>query len=317
MTRLAAVGSGFVNAVSARHAQVSRRLLPELELRTVANGVHPGRWVSAPFARVFDRHVPGWRVDPLRLRDVSLVPAAELWTAHVRAKRALLAHVARVLGEKLDPAALTLGFARRATGYKRASLLLRRPELLRALVRERGPLQVIYAGKAHPRDESGKALIRQVHALREQLAPEVRVVYLPGYDMDQAALLVAGCDVWVNTPQAPLEASGTSGMKSALNGVPSLSVLDGWWLEGCADGVTGWAIGGRDDGRLSEARQADLHGEELLRRLAEDVAPSYFADRPGWIEIMRAAIVFNGSYFTSHRMLEQYRRFAWGLDPTS
>jgi starch phosphorylase len=311
MTRLAAAGSGFINGVSARHTQVSRRLLRGTELHTVPNGVHPGTWVCAPMARVFDRHVPGWRVDPQRLRDVSLVPAGELGAAHASAKRALVRHVERASGVRFDPAALTLGFARRATAYKRASLLLRRPERLRALARAVGPLQILFSGKAHPRDEPGKAQIREVHELRAKLAPEVQLVYLAGYDMAQAALLVAGCDVWVNTPQAPLEASGTSGMKAALNGVPSLSVLDGWWLEGCVDGVTGWAIGGRDDGRLPADQQDALHAESLLARLERDVAPRFFGDRPGWLEIMRAVIALNGSYFTSHRMLEQYARFAW------
>jgi starch phosphorylase len=311
MTHLAAAGSGFTNGVSARHTQVSRRLLPECELHTIPNGVHPGTWVAPSMAALFDHHVPGWRRDPLRLRDVTLVPAAELWNAHARAKRALVRHVARTSGVRLDPEGLTLGFARRATGYKRASLLLRQPRRLRALARALGPVQIVYAGKAHPRDEPGKALIREVHELRARLAPDVLLVYLAGYDMAQAALLVAGCDVWVNTPLAPLEASGTSGMKAALNGVPSLSVLDGWWLEGCVDGVTGWAVGARDDARLSPAHQDERHGEAVLARLERDVAPRFFKDRPGWIETMRATIALNGSYFTSHRMLEQYARFAW------
>jgi starch phosphorylase len=315
MTKLAASGCGFVNGVSARHTQVSKRLLPGVALHTIPNGVHPATWVAPSLARVFDRWVEGWRRDPQRLRDIALVPPRELWTAHVSAKRTLVRHVARVSGVRLDPEALTLGFARRATGYKRASLLLRQPERLRALARSAGPLQIVYAGKAHPRDEPGKALIREVHALREQLAPEVKLVWLPGYDMAQAALLVAGCDVWLNTPLAPLEASGTSGMKAALNGVPSLSVLDGWWLEGCVDGVTGWALGTRNDGRLTPAQQDSRHGAALHERLERDVAPRFFKDRPGWIEIMRAAIALNGSYFTSHRMLEQYARFAWDPRP--
>lgn len=193
---------------------------------------------------------------------------------------------------------LTLGFARRMTGYKRPHLLFDDLARLRRIA-ARHPLQVVYAGKAHPRDDAGKAAIAHVHAWARELAPELPVVFLPDYDVRLARLMVAGCDVWLNTPEPPLEASGTSGMKAAVNGVPSLSVLDGWWVTGCADGVTGWAI-------ANDPANETVAAASLLERLEHDIAP-LFHERPGaWAELMRDVVRVNGAFFNSHRMLRRY-----------
>jgi starch phosphorylase len=205
----------------------------------------------------------------------------------------------------MDPETLTLGFARRATAYKRPQLLVRNLDELRRIARDQGPLQIIYAGKAHPRDGRGKELIQEVHRAAEQLQPDVKVVYLANYEMPLARLLVSGVDVWLNTPQPPLEASGTSGMKAALNGVPSLSVLDGWWIEGCIEGITGWAIGALERADTIQGDQ-DQDAASLYQKLGHVVVPLYYGNRTGFAEVMRHAIALNGSFFNTHRMIQQY-----------
>jgi glycogen phosphorylase len=200
---------------------------------------------------------------------------------------------------------LTLGFARRATAYKRMDLLFQDMERLQQLATRAGGLQVIYAGKAHPQDHQGKELIKHLYAVKDRLKDDIKITYLANYDLALGALLTAGVDVWLNTPQPPLEASGTSGMKAALNGVPSLSVLDGWWLEGCIEGITGWAIGphrrglAADDDRVQDAAA-------LYDTLEHVIMPLFYGDLQGFINVMRHAIALNGSFFNTQRMLQQY-----------
>jgi len=298
MTSLALNLSAFVNGVAERHAQVSRTMFPGYGIHHITNGVHSATWTSEPFQRLFDRHFPGWRTDPAMLRNAERIPEVEVWEAHAEAKSALLAAIRARTGRVLDPEALTIGFARRATEYKRADLVLSDLERLRALARERGRLQLVFAGKAHPRDEPGKALIRRIHAAARALGDKVPVVYLPDYDLALAKLVTSGADLWLNTPQRPLEASGTSGMKAAHNGVPSLSVLDGWWIEGHIEDVTGWSIGG-----LSS--QSDSDATDLYAKL-QRILSLFHRDRAGWIQVMRHAVALNASYFNTHRMVQQY-----------
>jgi len=316
MTALALAGSAFVNGVALRHGEISRGMFPGYPIRSITNGVHAGTWTSAPFQTLFDRHLAHWRSDPASLRHAADIAPAEIAAAHAEAKQHLLALVRERSGSALDPAALTIGFARRATAYKRATLVLRDPERLAHIAAIHGPLQLVFAGKAHPRDEEGHRLIRAIHAATECCVRDVRVVWLSGYDMALAAVLIAGCDVWLNTPIPPLEASGTSGMKAALNGVPSLSILDGWWLEGCVEGVTGWAIGhDRDAETLSpEARDA-LHAESLYAKLEHAVAACFYREPTRFQEIMRQAIALNGSHFNTHRMVLQYVSEAYTAVP--
>ena len=199
---------------------------------------------------------------------------------------------------------LTLGFARRVATYKRATLLFTDPERLVEIAARAGGLQILYAGKAHPQDEPGKALIHQVIEEAAQLSNDLlRIVYLENYDWKLGALLTAGVDVWVNTPKRPYEASGTSGMKAALNGVPSLSILDGWWIEGCIEGHTGWAI---EDGD-SDSEEAD----SLYRKLETAVLPLYLDAPEQWARLMRTTLAFNGSFFNTNRMVKQYTRNAY------
>ena len=302
MTELALRLSGFVNAVSMRHAEVSRNMFPNHRIGAITNGVHATTWTSAPFALLFDRHLPNWRSDNCYLRYAIGIPLAEIRQAHEEAKRQLLHQVRWLTGSQLDEKVFTIGFARRATGYKRGDLLFSDLERLKQVARKGGPIQVIYAGKAHPRDEGGKEIIRRIFEAAAVLAKDVRVVYLENYDMDLGKLICSGVDVWLNTPLRPQEASGTSGMKAALNGVPSFSVLDGWWIEGHVEGVTGWCIG--REGEVENDSQAEA--VSLYEKLEGVILPLYYQEPEGFAQVMRSAIVLNGSFFNTQRMLLQY-----------
>lgn len=310
MTQLALDLSHYVNGVARRHREVSRDMFPMYEIHQITNGVHSRTWTSPPFTALFDRHMPGWRDDPLMLHDALALPADEVWQAHHDAKTALLDEIRRRSGHRFDPDAMLIGFARRATSYKRPGLILRDPARLAALARQH-PLQLVFAGKAHPRDGEGKADIAGVHAVAHELGHDVPIVYLEDHDLRLGRLLVAGCDLWLNTPLRPLEASGTSGMKAAHNGVPSLSVLDGWWREGHIEGVTGWSIGGPDPMPQDRAYAEDA--EDLYRKL-ELILPLFHDRRDAWIAIMRQCIALNASYFNSHRMVQQYLLHAYAVD---
>ncbi|MBI3050452.1 MAG: alpha-glucan family phosphorylase [Acidobacteria bacterium] len=312
MTYLALNFSRYVNGVAMRHGEISRRMFGGYHIDAITNGVHAAGWVSEPFRALFDRHIPGWRADNFSLRYAVSIPTPEIWDAHVAAKLELLEFVNRHQSPPFDPAVLTIGFGRRASAYKRADLLVSDPARLRAIARAAGGLQVVYAGKAHPRDEEGKRIIERVLRAREALGTDVPIVYLEDYDMAMARMLTAGADVWLNTPHPPLEASGTSGMKAALNGVPSLSVLDGWWIEGHVEGVTGWAIG--SDGRMPRAETTDnaAHAAALYDTLERTVAPLFYHNRDGFTTVMRYAIALNGSFFTAQRMLQEYVAKAYG-----
>jgi glycogen phosphorylase len=304
MTLLALRFSRYTNGVAMQHAKVSRGMFPEFEIDSITNGVHATTWISEPVQQLLDAHIPMWRRDNLYLRNAIDLPLDEVLRAHVRAKEGLLAEVASRTGMVLNPKVLTLGFARRAATYKRASLLLSDPERLVRIAGAAGGLQIVYAGKAHPQDEPGKALIQSVVEKAGKLSNDVlRIVYLEDYDWRLGAMLTAGVDVWINTPRRPYEASGTSGMKAAMNGVPSLSILDGWWIEGCMEGLTGWAI---EDG-LDDAAEAD----SLYKKLEGAVVPLHLDAPEKWARLMRTTLAYNGSYFNTNRMVKQYSRNAY------
>jgi starch phosphorylase len=167
-----------------------------------------------------------------------------------------------------------------------------------------GSLQIVYAGEAHPRDEAGKQMIERIFKARNAVGSRIALVYLPNHDMALGRLLTSGVDLWLNTPHPPLEASGTSGMKAALNGVPSLSVLDGWWIEGCIEGITGWAIG--DDDRSPQGDRSAADASSMYDKLEHTILPLFHQRRDGYTDVMRHAIALNGSFFNSHRMVEEY-----------
>jgi starch phosphorylase len=318
MTDLALHFSRYANAVARRHGEVSRRMFPAYPIDAITNGVHAATWTSPPFRALFDAHLHGWREDNFLLRNALNIPLSDIRAAHLEAKRVLIDYVNQHTGAAMNVETFTIGFARRATPYKRADLLIHDLERLRRIASRcappaagpggEGSLQVIYAGKAHPHDQAGKELITQIIRATEALKPYVRMVYLPNYEIDQAKLITAGSDLWLNTPKPPLEASGTSGMKAALNGVPSLSTLDGWWIEGCIEGVTGWSIG--DGAQLTtpmtdeELRTRDA--QSLYEKLENVVIPAFNNKLDRYLSIMRYAIALNGAFFNTHRMMQQY-----------
>ena len=307
MTELALRLSGFVNAVSMRHAEVSRSMFPNYHIGAITNGVHAETWTAAPLATLYDRYLVGWRSDNCYLRYAVGIPRSELRQAHEQAKQELLRQVRWLTGSQLDEKVFTIGFARRATGYKRGDLLFSSLDRLKHIARQAGPIQLIYAGKAHPRDEGGKEIIRRIFEAAALLAKDVRVVYLENYDMAMGKLLCSGVDIWLNTPLRPQEASGTSGMKAALNGVPSLSILDGWWVEGHVEGVTGWAIGNAEQTENDSSAEA----ASLYEKIEYSILPLYYKEPDGFAHIMRSAIALNGSFFNTQRMVWQYVRNAY------
>ena len=301
MTHLALHLTRFVNGVAMRHGEVSRGMFPEYPINSITNGVHATTWTGPEFAQLFDTRIPEWRRDNLYLRYAVSIPLQEIRDAHMASKVALLDEVFHRTGERLDPAVMTIGFARRATPYKRADLIFSDLERLAAIAKNVGRVQILFGGKAHPHDGGGKELIRRIFAAREQLGDLVKVVYVENYEMAFAAKMVAGVDLWLNNPMKPLEASGTSGMKAALNGVPSFSVLDGWWVEGHVEGVTGWSIGAPDP-----AGDPGRDATDLYIKLERVILPLFYGLPFAYAEVMRSAIALNGSFFNTQRMVRQY-----------
>ncbi len=307
MTYLGLRFSRYVNGVSMRHGEVSLGMFPGYPVQAITNGVHASRWTAAPFAGLYDRYMPGWRHDNRYLRYAINIPLHEIQGAHAHVKRTLLDEVERRNGLRLRDDAFTIGFARRATPYKRADLVFRDTARLRDISKQVGPLQVLYAGKAHPHDGFGKALIQRIFSVGRELGDDIRVVYLENYDMALGKLLVSGADLWLNTPRRPQEASGTSGMKAACNGVPSLSVLDGWWVEGHIEGVTGWSL---SEGSATPADESD-EVRVLYNKLERVILPLFYRRPDDYTAVMRSAIALNASFFNTQRVVQQYVRNAY------
>jgi len=307
MTYLALSLSTYVNGVAKQHGETSRKMFPEVPIEAITNGVHAATWTSPAFQQLFDRYVSSWREDNYSLRGALGLPPEEVWAAHLIAKHELLMAVQARTGLRLDPEVFTIGFARRATGYKRADLILSDLDRLRQIAKNGGKFQIIYAGKAHPNDGTGKDLIRKIFQAKKALRKAVPVVFLDNYNMDLGGKITSGVDLWLNTPQFPLEASGTSGMKAALNGVPSLSILDGWWVEGHIEGVTGWSIGESRRGIPANVPQdSGAEVESLYAKLEGTILPMFYTERHRYLEVMQHAIAINGSFFNTQRMVQQY-----------
>jgi len=301
MTFLALNLSHYVNGVAKKHGEVSRLMFAGYSIDAITNGVHAVTWTSKPFKDVFDRYIPGWKEDNFSLRYALSIPKNEVWQAHIQAKKSLIQYVNHHTNAGMDADDLTIGFSRRAATYKRGDLLFQDIERLKKISSKAGSIQIIYAGKAHPRDQGGKEIIKRIFQVKESLKKNIKIAYLENYDIELAKMITSGVDLWLNTPQPPLEASGTSGMKAALNGVPSLSILDGWWIEGCIEGVTGWAIGGHE-GVGDRPKDAS----SLYDRLERSIMPMFYHDRDSFINVMLHAIALNGAFFNTHRMMEQY-----------
>ncbi len=300
MTILGINLSNYINGVAKKHGEVSKGMFPGYEIHAITNGVHSYTWTCESFKKLYDKYLPGWANEPEIFVRVGRIPAEELWESHMDAKRQLIDYVNRETQVGMNYDTLTIGFARRATAYKRADLLFTDPERLVQIAE--GRVQIIYAGKAHPKDDGGKQLIKHIFEIKERLKNKIKIAYLKNYNMDLALKLVSGVDLWLNTPMRPLEASGTSGMKATHNGVPNFSVLDGWWIEGHIEGFTGWSIGPSADTIADPKKDAD----DLYSKLEKIIIPTFYNDKYIWIKIMENAIGKNAYYFNSHRMMRLY-----------
>jgi glycogen phosphorylase len=308
MTYLALRFSGYVNGVAMRHGEVSRGMFPSYEISAITNGVHALTWTSPAFGELFDSYIPDWRRDNNYLRYAISIPLPAIREAHAGAKSELIEAIAHSSGVQMDPKVFTIGFARRASTYKRADLLFQNADRLRKIAREVGPIQLVYGGKAHPHDEGGKNLIRRVVAGSSGLSDVIQSVYVQNYDMRWGRLITSGVDLWLNNPMRPQEASGTSGMKAALNGVPSFSVVDGWWAEGHIEGVTGWSIGSSE---IAEDPSVEIAA--LYDKLEREIVPMFYGRPNRYTEVMRFAIALNGSFFNTQRMVLQYLTNAYRM----
>jgi len=305
MTYLALHLSRYINGVAKKHGEVSRLMFAGYAIDAITNGVHGVTWTADPFKKLYDRFISGWRQDNFSFRYALSIPKDEIWRAHQEAKKRLIDRVNRETGGQMDVDVLTIGFARRATPYKRGDLLFTDMERLKNISSRAGSFQVIYAGKSHPKDQGGKELIKRIFQAKEQLRPNVKIAYIENYDMEFGKMITSGVDLWLNTPQPPMEASGTSGMKAALNGVPSFSVLDGWWVEGHIEGVTGWSIGEtRRD--TEESNNWSKDASSIYDKLERIILPLFYRDRDRFVDVMRHCIALNGSFFNTHRMIQEY-----------
>lgn len=305
MTTLALNLSEYVNGVAKKHKEVSQNMFPGYEINSITNGVHSYTWTCDSFRRLYDKYLPGWANEPELFVRVGRIPDSELWDAHMEAKKSLLGLVKAETGVEMSQDVLTIGFARRATAYKRADLLFSDIERLEKIAK--GKIQVVYAGKAHPKDDAGKWTIEKIFVIKERLKNSIEIAYLENYNMEIALSLVSGVDVWLNTPMRPLEASGTSGMKATHNGVPNFSVLDGWWIEGHIEGFTGWSIGPEpSENSVNEGYMDSRDATDLYNKLENIIIPIYYNDRHTWLRIMQNAIGKNAYYFNSHRMMRRY-----------
>ena len=310
MTLLALAMSGKINGVAKKHAEVSRMMFPNFMINSVTNGVHHTFWTTPSFSMLYSEFLPGWYEDPFALRGALKIPRKRIQQAHQDNKNRLVKFIKTSVGQDYDPDYMTIGYARRFTKYKRPDLIFYDLERLNAIA-EKYPFQLVFAGKAHHNDAVGKSLVNEILSLSDKLNKNIKLVFLPNYDINLAKVIIPGVDIWLNTPKRPLEASGTSGMKASMNGVPNLSVLDGWWLEAAIEGITGWSIGpypkteaeeitGDNDGIDSD------DSEDLYNKLEQIILPMYYHFNENYNQVRRQAIALIGSHFNSHRMVQEY-----------
>ena len=304
MTELGLYFSRSANGVSELHGEVARNQFPNFSIDHITNGIYHPYWLGKSFQELFDSKVPGWKTNPSLLLSLNNMTDKELDIAHSSQKNILLEYANKQSGILLSNDILTIGFARRAAEYKRARLIFSNPDRLAELGKNK--IQIIFAGKAHPKDERGKNIIQGIFEDARRLAESIKIIFLENYNIQLGHIITSGVDVWLNTPLRPNEASGTSGMKAALNGVPNLSVLDGWWAEGCIHDKNGWAIGTID----SCDDKSDA--ESLYQLLESKVIPTFYNDRKKWIDMMRSSMETSVD-FTAHRMIKQYWKYFYQI----
>lgn len=301
MAKLAMHFSGFINGVSKKHAIVSRKLFSKSNIKAITNGVNLNFWTAQPFKIIFDKFYPGWESNN-KLLSKRALPLEDLWLAHQKTKKELLIRVLKETGEFLSQEAFTIVVARRFAPYKRSSLVLENMSRLLKIQKKLGTIQIIYAGKAHPKDPEGKKIISGIIKVSKKYKDKIKIVFIENYDINLAKLLVSGADLWLNNPLPPNEASATSGMKAAANGVPQLSTLDGWWPEGYKKNVTGWAINSKNNLKDNES---------LLNELENKILPIFYFDKNRWKKIIASTIQMNAYKFSSERAINDYKKLAY------
>jgi glycogen phosphorylase len=310
MTLLGLTMSKYVNGVAKRHQEVTKEMFPEYQIDSITNGVHLPSWVCPSFKELFDKNIPGWSIDPFTLRSALSLHREEVWDAHYKSKNILIDYINQLTNMGFHIDRFTIGYARRFTAYKRPSLILHDIERLKEIAEKVGDIQIVFAGKAHVQDKQGTELIKKVNEVANEINNQnckIKIVFLPNYDMKLGKMMVSGCDIWLNNPQRPYEASGTSGMKAALNGVPQISTIDGWWVEGHIENLTGWSLGpNKNEPGYEEDYDETQEAEDLYKKLESIIVPLYYNDRMKWAEIMRHCIAINASFFNTFRMAEQY-----------
>jgi len=303
MTLLALNLSKYINGVAKKHGEISKSMFPGYPIDSITNGVHSSTWTCDSFQKLYDEYIPGWRKDPFSLRYALSIPKEEIWQTHMESKRNFIDYLNKEVNAGFYYNNFTIGFARRATLYKRADLIFTDLNKLAYISDKTGKIKLVFAGKAHPLDWQGKELIKRIFSCINQLRGRVKVAYLENYDIEMGKMLTSGVDLWLNTPQRPNEASGTSGMKATHNGIPHFSILDGWWVEGHIDGITGWSIGPKTPDTSYDTKD---DARELYEKLETTIVPLYYNERDKWIGIMQHSIAINASFFNTHRMVQQY-----------
>ncbi len=309
LTKFCLENCSYANAVSQRHGQVSRKMFPEKNIHSITNGIHTRTWAAKATTEVLDKYLTGWKGDPSVLRGATAIPDEEIFNMHKKNKRELFEYIKAKNSIELDESKFSIGFARRVDGYKRSGFIFTDIEILKYLAEKFGGIYVFLSGKAYFDYGPAEDLIRQFIKHSKEDLGALKVIYLEDYGMQISQLMIQGCDIWLNNPKKPLEASGTSGMKAALNGVPSFSTIDGWWVEGWKEGVTGWSIGSEDMNQVQDT--IELH--DLYCKLEHTIMPTFYANQPEWIEIQKNAIAFNASYFNTDRMLREYIEQAYSV----
>ena len=301
LSHLAVALSGSVNAVSSLNADVAKTMFKDKQIVSITNGVHHLTWTSPLRASLFDKYIPNWRNNPNELKNSKNIPDAELLKNREMDRELFHELVKHNTGIKLYKNRLTIGFARRFATYKRANLVFK--DLDKLLSFGSGKIQFVFSGKAHPKDYGGKKLIQQIYQSAAKIKDEIPVAFLEDYDMATGLAITSGVDIWLNNPIRPLEASGTSGMKAAMNGVPNCSILDGWWPEACQHGTNGWAIG-----KGEENRDDERDANNVYNVLENDVLPAWEKGGTKWAKLMKSSIAISAK-FTGARMIEDYKEF--------
>lgn len=308
MTIFCLNNSRYSNAVAKRHGEVSNQMFPGRRIDYITNGIHIDSWISDSFRNLFNEEIGDFLSNPNLLKKATKIKPEKIAQAHLENKKNLIQFIKEATQIELSVDVLTIGFARRVDGYKRSGLIFKNLPLLKRIAEQNRGLQLVFSGKAYFDYKDGEDYIGKVFQLEHQDLGKLRVVYIPDYGMSISKYMISGCDLWLNNPLKPLEASGTSGMKAALNGVPNFSTLDGWWLEGYFEGKNGWSIG--DD---SMQNNEEIQIYDLYSKLEHQILPIYNNFKRNWYKVARNAIALNASYFNTHRMLEEYRKKAYEL----